>query len=233
VTLLVLVTSSLAGGCAERAGSGAASGAVQALREAPADPNQRVAVRIGSDTAEGTLGKLSSPEGVASISKIVDAAVAQSLATVLQHPAVAGRRGGGMGRSPIARMGGDVGAGFTDALTRGMEDALGPDGRGPLATSLEETASLLSASAVRGVREGLGGALLSGCALDDRPCLEAAARSLGRAASTGFVEGLVSTAALPALALAFVLGVVVALLARSLLGSERRHRPPEHREAHP
>jgi hypothetical protein len=230
---VLLAAAALASGCASQSGK-ATEGAIEALRETPPPGTVTLAERVGGDTTEGVLGKLASPEGLASVAQIVDATVAQSLAAALRPPPVAGRRGGpGASRSLLGRAGHDTGAGFADALASSLEAALGPDGQGPLAASLGATASELSSSIARGVRDELGGSLFVGCALADHACMEAEVRSLGRAASAGFVEGLVATVAWPALAIAFALGVLAALLVRGVFGHERRHPPPERREAHP
>ncbi len=235
LALLLLAAASLAAGCASRGAGQATEAALEKLREPPPPGSERVGVRIGGDMSEGILGELASPEGLASVTAIVDAAVVRSLTAALERPAVAGRRGSGgePARSLVGRVGLESGAGFADALARQLEAALGPDGQGPLARSLGATAAQISSSVARGVRDELGDSLLPGCALGDRACVEAEVRSLGRAASEGFMEGLLATAALPALALAFVLGAVMALLVRGVLGRSRPLRSPEHREAHP
>jgi hypothetical protein len=234
VLLGLLASAWLGAACAShRAGESTTQGALQALRAPPPEGTDTLAQRVGRDTTQAALSELASPEGLSSIASIVDAAVARSLETVLrQDRSVQGRAGPYPGRSLVERMSGDSATAFGAAFSEELLRALGPDGRGPLGASLGATAAQISGSAVQGARGELDG-LFPGCeGADRRACLEAGVRSLGRAAATGFVEGIAASSGWVALGLAFLIGVAAVLLAQ---GGARllRGRHPERREAHP
>lgn len=233
--LLLLAAVPLAGACASRAGASATQGALEELRTPPPEGSPRIAERLGRYTAEGALAELSSPEGLERISSVVDTTVTRSLEAALRSPRVQGRgRGGGPAGSLVDRLARDSVAAFSFELQR----ALGPDGRGPLAASVGASVEQVSGAAVRGARSELG-ELFPGCEGEDRrACVEDGVRSLGRAAAAGFLEGVVGSAAWPALALAFVLGIALAVIAHGAWAlsralSRRRHDESEHRQAHP
>jgi hypothetical protein len=230
---LLVALAWLGAACAEHAGGRATQGAIEALRAPPPEGTATLASRVGRETTNGALAELSSPEGLASITSLVDATVTRSLEAALREPpGVQGRVGGRPGRSLVERMSRDSAAAFGAAFAEELRSALGPDGRGPLATSLGATAAQVSGSAVQGVRGELDG-LFPGCEGPDRPaCLQAGVRSLGREAAAGFVEGVVQSASWVLAALAFVMGVAAVLAAQATARLVRR-RPPERREAHP
>lgn len=232
---LLLALSWLGGACAAHTGGRATEGALVAIREEPPAGQPRFGERVGRDTTRGALETLASPEGIASISAVMEATVTRSLDAALRAPQVQGRVGGraGAGRSfsLLERASRDSAAAFGAAFSEELRRELGPDGRGPLATSLGATAAEVSGSAVQGVREGLDG-LFPGCESGDRrACLETGVRSLGKAAAAGFVEGIVESGSWAVVALAFLVGVAAVLLAQVTARLLRR-RPAEQREAH-
>jgi hypothetical protein len=190
---------------------------------------------VGRDTANGALAGLASPDGLASIARVVDATVTRSLEAALREPAaVRGGTGTGgvAGGSLIERMSHDSAAAFGAAFAEELQRALGPDGRGPLAASLGATAAQVSGSVVQGARGELDG-LFPGCEGPDRAaCLQAGVRSLGREAAAGFVEGVIRSASWFLVALVFLVGVAAVLAAQATARLLRR-RPHERREAHP
>jgi hypothetical protein len=231
--LVAVVTAALVAACAHHQGGQATQGALEAFRTEPPEGSHRPAERIGRETTEGMLNQLTSPEGLASVSKVVDAAVTRSLEAALGGYGGPGERRAGRAPSLVDRMARDSAAGFSAGFTEELRLAFGPDGRGPLAESLSATAGEAARSAVRGVGGELGD-LFPGCRGEDRQaCAEAAVRSLGRAAAAGFVDGIVGSAAWPmAAGLGFLLGVAAIL---ALQGTARilRRRPAQRREAHP
>jgi hypothetical protein len=235
-TSLLLAAALVLGGCAHHTGGRAAEGAIAAARAPPPEGTQTIAERVGRDTTSAALATLSSPEGVASIATIVDATVTRSLEAALHAPPgesrAQGRRGLAPGRSLVDRMAHDFATAFVAAFSTELEQALGPDGQGPLAASVDAAVARASGSAVQGVRGELSD-LFPGCAGEARgACVEAGVRSLGRAAAAGFVEGVVASAAWPLAILLVLLGVVTTLLLQGAFGLLRRHRHPERREAH-
>ena len=195
----------------------------------PPEGTPVLAERVGRETTDAALKVLASPEGLERISAIVDATVARSFDTALRAMSDAGRAGG-PGRSLVDSMARESASVFGEALSLELERELGPDGRGPLASSLGATASHVSGSAMHGARSELGDPF-AGCQGEDRrACLEAEVRSLGRAASAGFVEGLAGSLAWPALGLAFVLGAALVVVAQAAWGLARRHALPHRRE---
>jgi hypothetical protein len=127
----------------------------------------------------------------------------------------------------------DSAAAFGQAFADELRLALGPDGSGPLATSLGATAAQVSSSVVRGARGELD-SLFPGCeGPDRRACVEMGVRSLGKAAAAGFVEGVVESASWAVVALAFLVGVAAVLAAQASVRLLRRRPPERRREAHP
>jgi hypothetical protein len=231
--LLLLAAAPLLGACASRAGGKATEGALEALRTPPAEGEPRIAEVLGRYTAEGALGELSSPRGLDRIATVVDATVTRSLEAALRSSTAApGRGGGSPAPSLVDRMARDSAASFAAAFSDALQRALGPDGRGPLAVSLGATVGQVSGSAVRGARGELDD-LFPGCDVEDRrACLESEVKSLGRAAASGFMEGIFGSAAWPVLALAFLVGVAAALVMGGTWRLLRRQRHAEAREAH-
>jgi hypothetical protein len=219
-------------------GNQAAVGAVEAIRSAPPPPEgqQRLAERVGQDTATGALSVLSSDQGLERLSKIVEVSVTRSFEAALRAPPSASpaQPGGGPGRvrgrvharSVVEQLASESASAASDALSIQLQRALGPDGRGPLAESLSATAANVSGAAARGARGELNGLFL-GCANGDRACVEAGVRSLGRAAASGFVEGILGSVAWLALLVAFVVGLLVAVAVSGtwrLVGRTRQRR---------
>jgi len=229
VPLVSMAIASLAGACAAHTSGKATEAALEELRAPPPEGTPVLAERVGRETTDAALKVLASPEGLERISAIVDATVARSFDTALRAMSDAGRAGG-PGRSLVDSMARESASVFGEALSLELERELGPDGRGPLASSLGATASHVSGSAMHGARSELGDPF-AGCQGEDRrACLEAEVRSLGRAASAGFVEGLAGSLAWPALGLAFVLGAALVVVAQAAWGLARRHALPHRRE---
>jgi len=158
---------------------------------------------------------------------LVDAAVARALATTAGAPSRGGPAGPGRATSMsyVERMARDSASGFAAALSEELFRQLGPDGSGPLATSMGFTAQHVSGSVVRGA-EGELAALFPECAGEQRrACLEAEVRQLGRAAAAGLVEGVFASSAWPAMAIAFLGGVGFTIGAGLVLSLLRRGRP--------
>jgi hypothetical protein len=204
----------------------------EALRQPPPPGQETLAQRVGHDTATGALDMLSSDEGLSQLSKIVETSVARSFEAALRVPhgsAAAGpglahgRRGGPGPRSVVERIAGDSATAASAAMTLELQRALGPDGHGPLADSLSATAEQVSGAAARGARTELGG-LFPGCPQGDRACIEAGIQSFGRAAASGFVEGLLGSARWLALVLAFLVGLLVAAAVRGAARLVRSRR---------
>jgi hypothetical protein len=231
--LLALAAGWLGAACAEHAGGKAAEGALEKFREPPPEGTPRVAERLGREATEGALGELTSPEGLASISRILEETFTRSMQAALRAPGVRGRAGAGPGGSLVGRVSHDSAAAFGAGLSEELQRELGADGNGPLGASLGAVAAQVSSSAVQGARGELSGLLPECAGPDRRACLEAGARSLGRAAAVGFVEGVVDTVAWPVLGLVFLVGVFSVLLAQGASLVLRRRHPPSRREAHP
>jgi hypothetical protein len=235
--LLLPAAALILGSCAHHTGGRATEGALAAARAPPPEGTQSIAERVGRDTTSAALATLSSPEGVTSIAKIVDATVTRTLEAALRappgEPGAQGRRGLAPGRSLVDRMAHESATAFVAAFSTELERALGPDGQGPLATSVDAAVARASGSAVQGIRGELSD-LFPGCTGVDRgACVEAGVRSLGKAAAAGFVEGVIERLAWPLAILFVLLGAVVVLAAQGAFGLLRRNRPPERREAHP
>jgi hypothetical protein len=223
----------LAAGCAAHTGGQATQGALEALRAPPPEGTPSVGGRVGRDVTEGALAEIASPDGLASVAMVVDAAVTRSMEAALRGPEAHGRYDGApAARSLVERMSRDAAAAFATGFSEELERALGPDGRGPLAASVNATVAHMSGAAMQGARGELGG-LFEGCEGGDRrACVEQGVRALGKAAAQGFVEGVVGSGAWPLAALAFVAGILGTLGVTATWRLLRAGRP-EPRKAHP
>jgi hypothetical protein len=213
----------------------ATTSALEAFREPLPEGTPGVGLRVGRETMEGALGTLSSPQGLERLATIMDATITRSLEAALRDPAAGlpGRRGGHpRALSFVGRIARDSGTAFGDAFALELRSALGPDGRGPLAESLRATTAQVSGSAVAGARGELEDLFPACTDVDRQACVERQVRSLGRAAAAGFVDGIVRSA-VPAVAIAFLLGVLVTLGVRAIWRLLHHPPPAAPREAHP
>jgi hypothetical protein len=124
-----------------------------------------------------------------------------------------------------------VEAAMARALDDLHRDLMPREGR--LARDLVGTAAGISAAAVTAAEKRLEAELPECPGLDRRACLQKEARALGREASSGFVDGLLSPraiAALAAVAAACALAVLIVRAAWDAILHEPRVRPPR-REA--
>jgi hypothetical protein len=113
----------------------------------------------------------------------------------------------------LERIGRAVDAATNQALDDFHRELAGGEGR--LARDLAATAEGISAAALRGAQRQLD-ELLAGCeGLDRRACLERDARAIGREASAGIVDGLLSARAFLAVAALCAVAALAILLVRA------------------
>jgi hypothetical protein len=128
---------------------------------------------------------------------------------------------GGLGAGPpLQDISGQIAKGISAALTQELRAQLGPDGTGPLGEALSGSSAQISAAAAAAVRHELG-SLIGPCDQQDTAkCVDRRVHELGRAASSGMMEGL----RVPLLLLSFGLGAVVCAAMLKLLGWSPRRR---------
>lgn len=106
----------------------------------------------------------------------------------------------------------------TRAVGQDLSTQLGPSGDGPLGRSLSAAGSLTARTATRAIVSEF-----SGCAsADDRTCIDARVGALGQAVGDGVATGAMRALRIPLLVVAFLAGVVVALLATWAVGAIAR-----------
>ncbi len=99
-------------------------------------------------------------------------------------------------------------ANATNGVGQGLAAQLGQAGDGPLGQSISATGSLAARTATRAVLTEF-----SGCTnADDRSCVDARLGALGKAVGDGVAAGTLRALRFPLLVLAFVAGIVVALI---------------------
>jgi hypothetical protein len=188
-------------GCAERIGKKAAQGAVSELqRQHDQNPDRRPIKIAAASAVEGAVEALDTPEQRARIERLLAQAIAAAAQTAVRE------------------------------ATREMVVSLGPDGQGPLATSLSRTGENLATSAVGGVGAQLA-SLVPECAGPDQlDCIERRLQRTARSTAASFTSGVKETLGWQLMLVAFVLGAGGGVLA-SWLWSLRQYRRRGLREA--
>jgi len=192
------------------------------------DPSMQLSRVAAGRAVEGALSALDAPENREQIRSLISETVSNAVQT-----AVAGAVATLAAPEQREQIRSLVSETVSDAVQTAVEDAtrelaaqLGPDGDGPLAASLTNASSRISAGAVRGVRGELM-ALFPDCGGPDaRGCIELQLQQIARSTAAGFTKGVRDSLGLSFLFVAFVLGVAGGVLATVLLS--RRPQRPRH-----
>jgi hypothetical protein len=232
VALIGLV---LSAGCAERMARNMSSGLANSARESQAatPPEQQLARVASARVVEGAVDTLDSPEQREKIQRIVNAAVADAVASALRAalaPGAVGELGGDggpRGRGAAALLAGQIGRAATeDALGR-VAVQLG--GEGALSQNLVSTGARATDAAVGAAL----GEFFPECRGDDKTaaeCRRGRVQALTRATAASFSAGVRDSLAWPLLLLAVAIGLTIGALAHWAL-TLRRRRPHTLRHA--
>jgi hypothetical protein len=217
-------------GCAAHAAKNATQSLGESVRQSQANtPAEQQIARVASTRAvEGMIAALDQPEQRAQLQKLVNAAVAEAVASALRVALAPGAvaAGGGDGAGPGGRgaaalLAGQMGRAATeDALGR-VAVALG--GQGALGQNLVTTSARATDAAVGAVL----GELFPECRGDDAvaaACRRERVQALTRATAASFSAGVRDTLAWPLLLLAATVGLTLGALAHWAL-TLRRRRP--------
>jgi len=123
-------------------------------------------------------------------------------------------------------MGRSLARSATNEMSARLQEALGPDGNGPLARSITSTIRNVTSGATQGVTQEVTDDCPSG---NPEDCLHKAVRDISRSASVGFTEGVGRKIDWLTIGLAFGGGLVAALAIAYLMAMlmrRRRLRPP-------
>jgi hypothetical protein len=215
-------------GCAHHTGKSAAQGFAASVRESQANvpPEQQIARVASTRAVEGALQALDQPPERARLQKLVDAAVAEAVASALRVALTPGRVPGleeeaSGQRGAAALLAAQIGRAATeDALGR-VAFQLG--GEGALRQNIVATGASATDAAVGAALDGL----FPECRGDDAAaaaCRREHVQALTRATAAGFSAGVRDSLKWPALFLAAIVGLTIGALAHWAL-TLRRRRP--------
>jgi hypothetical protein len=224
VALIGLV---LVAGCAARMAKNMSAGIVQQQANAP--ESEQISRIMSSRVVEGAVDTLDTPEQRQKIQRIVNAAVAEAVASALRVAlapgAIAGVGGGGRGAAAV--LAGQIGRAATeDALGR-VADELGSAGalsQGIVATGAKATNAAVGAAL---------GEFFPECRGDDdaaAACRRERMQTLTRATAASVSAGVRDSFAWPLLLLAIAIGLTLGALAHWAV-TLRRRRPHALRHA--
>lgn len=228
--LAAVALSSSCTGVGKRVGGKSTEGALTELQEqiAAVPPEQQgiIAERNAKAAVRGMLNELSSPERQSQLSNIIQQAISDALRSAA-HPVPSSEQTGGSGAGggegagpPIQDISAQIARGVAKALSRELLAEFGPQGEGPLSTSLASSTERITSSAVTGIRQEMT-AFAGGCiGQDPEKCLDQRVRELGKSAAAGMLDAV----RVPVLILAFVLGFVACLMLVQLVGLARWSR---------
>jgi hypothetical protein len=218
----------LASACAHQMGKNAAQGAAQEVANGQAanadDPSRQVSRVLAERAMEGAVAALDAPEQRARIQQVVDAAVAQAVASAFRTASEVPRTGLAARQevSPVALLMGQAARSAVDDAIRGLVADLGGHGEGPLAASLAGTGKAVSAAAVGSALDQLT-ELFPGCrGADAVACVNRQIASMSQSAAVGFSSGLRQTIGWALLIFAGLIGLLMGLLSH-WLWSQRGH----------
>ncbi|TKD12055.1 hypothetical protein [Polyangium fumosum] len=206
-------------GVAQRAGRGAAEGAMGKLAGKIGDPERikELAEGVKRRAIGSVTEELGQPQRLGDIERIAAAlgagAVfgASSAASGMPHDVEPMSEGGfreGRRATPVELIAGQA----ARAFSQGISADLGRTGQGPLATSLSATTEQMAASMARGVRGELG-AFFPACEGEDAAkCLDLSVERVSRASAAGVAAGIRESLGVWPLVLAYGVGVFSTLV---------------------
>lgn len=164
--------------CAHRMGKQSAKGVIESLNaQASADPNKQLSRVAAGRAVEGALSAFDEPEQREQIRSLVSEVMSAAMQTAVED------------------------------ATRQLVVELGPDGDGRLTASLANASSRIAAGVVSGARSEMMAMFPDCTGSDPRGCIERQLQEMARSTAAGFTKGVRESLGLPALFLAFVLGV--------------------------
>jgi hypothetical protein len=211
IALAIALASQAGCGIAERAGRGAAEGAIGKLARKLGDGDELG--RLKGRAAGGIMGALSQPEPLDDIQRIAAAVAAGTVSGASRAAAGTALRAGGHGgqgagsATPVEA----VAEQAARAFSRQVVADLGRAGDGPLATSLSAMTEQMSASMARGARSDLAPLFPECRGADASTCLDRAVERMSRASSAGVAAGIRASLGAWPLVLAFGGGAFSAL----------------------
>ncbi|HMF41809.1 MAG TPA: hypothetical protein VKQ32_14125 [Polyangia bacterium] len=178
---VVVALAGLQAGCAERIGKKAAAGAIAELqRQHDENPDRRPAKVAAASAVEGVVEALGTPERQAQIDRLVSRAAAVAAQTAVQE------------------------------ATRQMVVSLGPDGQGPLASSLSRIGQQIGHQVVTNAVDDVGAqlaALVPECTgPDPLACVERRLQRTAHGTAASFTSGVKESIGWQVLLVAFALG---------------------------
>jgi hypothetical protein len=210
-------------------GKNAATGATQVVAQGQAenanDPSRQVSRVFAERAMEGAIAALDAPEQRARIQQVVDAAVAQAVATAFRAVGEATREEvAGVSGQQLALVTGKVARTAADEALRGLVAELGSHGEGPLGASLAATGKNVSAAAVGGALDQLN-QLFPGCrGADAVACVNRQIASMSQSAAIGFAAGLRQTIGWALLIFAGLIGLLMGVLSHWLWSQRGHHQ---------
>lgn len=228
-------------GVAQRAGKGAAEGALGAVARKMGDHEgiKQMTEGVKRRVVGGAVDELSLPEQLKRLQQIAAAMAEGTVSGVSRASMMAAlERAGERGRQEVP------GATLVEAITeqaarafsRQLVTELGPTGAGPLTTSLSAMTEQTTASIARGARGELAPLFPECRSADASQCLDRAIERVSRVSSAGLAAGLRDSLGVWPLVPAFVAGALVTLALAWARGIHRarpvrraarfhRHRP--------
>jgi hypothetical protein len=191
-----------------------------------ASPENQISRVAAGRAVEGTLAALEVPENREQVRRLISDTVSSAVKTAVEG-ALASLEAPEQ-REQIRSLVSDT---VSDAVQAAVGDAtrqlvaeLGPEGDGPLATSLTNAGVRISAGVVSGAR-GEMLALFPDCGgPDPRGCVERQLQQMARATAVGFSKGVRETLGLPLLFVAFAMGVAGGVIATWLMTRRPQRR---------
>ena len=209
ICLLALVA---LGGCAAKIQRGTEAATTGALRAAGAkasrvDPQRlTTATEAGARaTVQGALSQLDDAQTRRQLEQIVMAAAAATLRGIVEQE-----------RAALVRISDDAATGVIRALAAGLE--------GPLQRGVADTTRTMSASAIAGARDELATVFPECTGSERRACIERRIGELSHAASLGVARGILEGLAPGLLAIAFLAGAALTLVAVLVVRGSRSRR---------
>jgi hypothetical protein len=192
LALVAVLVAQTGCGIAERAGRGATEGAVGALtdkvpeRAGPPDLTGDAKQRA----AGSLLDKLKRPDQLEDLQQIAGAVAAATVSGAAQAAAGGQATERGRPEAPGASPVEAISEQAARAFSRQILAELGPNGQGPLATSLAATTGQVTESVARGARGELAPLFPECGGADAAGCLERTVERVSRAGSAGIAAGI-------------------------------------------
>jgi UDP-2,3-diacylglucosamine pyrophosphatase LpxH/uncharacterized membrane protein HdeD (DUF308 family) len=206
-SIAAVLVLALGAGCgvAQRAGRGAAAGAMGTLAEKLGDAErvEQLAEGVKRRAVGGALEEIARPERLGGVQRIGSALGAGVVAGASREASGLPEAGvGGAGATPVEAMS----ALAARALSQQLAAELGSGGEGPLGASLSATAGQMTASMARGAHDELAPLFPECRGADASSCLDRAVERVSRASAAGVSQGIRASLGIWPLVFSFGLG---------------------------